>query len=84
MKRHLLIVAATCVALAACNKSATPNATQAAKGTESGIELAAIDKSVSPGDDFNKYANGAWEKTAEIPADKSNVSVFSTGSPLNP
>jgi putative endopeptidase len=77
MKRHLLIVAATCVALAACNKSATPNATQAAKGTESGIELAAIDKSVSPGDDFNKYANGAWEKTAEIPADKSNVSVFS-------
>jgi putative endopeptidase len=77
MKRHLLIVAATCVALAACNKSATPNAPQAAKGTESGIELAAIDKSVSPGDDFNKYANGAWEKTAEIPADKSNVSVFS-------
>jgi putative endopeptidase len=77
MKRHLLIVAATCVALAACNKSAIPNATQAAKGTESGIELAAIDKSVSPGDDFNKYANGAWEKTAEIPADKSNVSVFS-------
>jgi putative endopeptidase len=77
MKRHLLIVAATCVALAACNKSATPNATQAAKGTEAGIELAAIDKSVSPGDDFNKYANGAWEKTAEIPADKSNVSVFS-------
>jgi putative endopeptidase len=77
MKRHLLIVAATCVALAACNKSATPNATQAAKGTESGIELAAIDKSVSPGDDFNKYANGAWEKAAEIPADKSNVSVFS-------
>ena len=36
-----------------------------------------MDTSLKAGDDFDKYANGAWEKSAQIPADKSNVSVFS-------
>ncbi|MDE2430646.1 MAG: hypothetical protein KGM99_18155, partial [Burkholderiales bacterium] len=26
-----------------------------------------MDTSVAPGDDFNRYANGAWEKNAVIP-----------------
>src|SRR3954454_14208630 len=77
MKRHLLIVAASLAALAGCNKTATPTGGQHAQGTQSGIDLAAIDKSVKPGDDFDKYANGAWEKTAQIPPDKSNIGVFS-------
>jgi putative endopeptidase len=42
----------------------------------SGIDLAGIDKSVQPGDDFNAYANGEWLKTAEIPADRSSTGVF--------
>src|SRR3954454_22613717 len=77
MKRHLLIVAASLAALAGCNKTATPTGGQHAQGTQSGIDLAAIDKSVKPGDDFDKYANGTWEKTAQIPPDKSNIGVFS-------
>src|SRR5438270_6735349 len=77
MKRHLLIVAASLAALAGCNKTATTGEAQHAQGTQSGIDLAAIDKSVKPGDDFDKYANGAWEKTAQIPPDKSNIGVFS-------
>ena len=37
-----------------------------------GIDQAGIDRSVKPGDDFFAYTNGAWLKTAEIPADRSN------------
>jgi predicted metalloendopeptidase len=43
-------------------------ATAAAQG---GIDLAGIDRSVVPGDNFFGYANGAWIKNTEIPADRS-------------
>ena len=36
------------------------------------VDLAGIDKSVKPGDDFYQYANGSWIKTAQIPADRSS------------
>jgi len=36
----------------------------------SGIDVAAMDKSVKPGDDFNAYANGGWIKNTAIPNDK--------------
>src|SRR3954453_13217406 len=77
MKRHLLIVAASLAALAGCNKTATTSETQHAQGRQSGIDLAAIDKSVKPGEQFDKYAKGPWENTAQIPPDKSNIGVFS-------
>src|SRR5580698_3855064 len=38
----------------------------------SGIDLAGMDKSVAPGDDFNAYTNGGWIKATPIPADKSS------------
>jgi putative endopeptidase len=44
-----------------------------------GLDLAGIDRSVAPGANFFAYANGAWIKTAEIPADRS---VYSSGSIL--
>jgi putative endopeptidase len=37
-----------------------------------GIDLAGIDHGVAPGDDFFAYANGAWIKKTEIPADKAS------------
>src|SRR5436305_6799264 len=78
MKRHILIIAASIVALAACNRAGNENAAQEqAQGTQSGIDKSLMDTAVNPGDDFDKYANGAWEKTAQIPPDKSNISVFS-------
>src|SRR6185369_7446509 len=78
MKRHILIIAASFVALAACSRNASYHAgTQQAQGTQSGIDKSLMDTSVKPGDDFNEYANGAWQKNTEIPADKSNISVFS-------
>jgi predicted metalloendopeptidase len=36
-----------------------------------GVDLAAMDTAVKPGDDFFAYANGAWAGAAEIPADRS-------------
>ena len=41
------------------------------------LDLAGMDKSVRPGDNFFAYANGAWFKATQIPADRSNVGVFS-------
>ena len=35
-----------------------------------GLDLAGIDRAVKPGDDFFAYANGAWLRATEIPADK--------------
>ncbi|MEO8742249.1 MAG: M13 family metallopeptidase N-terminal domain-containing protein, partial [Lysobacteraceae bacterium] len=40
-----------------------------------GFDLANMDKSIKPGDDFFRYANGAWIDKTEIPADKSAVSL---------
>ena len=35
-----------------------------------GIDLAGIDRSVAPGDDFFAFANGAWYKATAIPEDR--------------
>jgi putative endopeptidase len=40
-----------------------------------GVNLALRDVAVKPGDDFEEHANGAWRKTTEIPADRSNTGV---------
>jgi predicted metalloendopeptidase len=37
-----------------------------------GPDLAGMDAKVAPGDDFFAYANGAWIKATEIPADRSS------------
>jgi putative endopeptidase len=42
----------------------------------SGIDVAGMDKSVTPGDDFNAYANGGWMKATLIPADKASYGIF--------
>ena len=36
------------------------------------LDLAGMDKTVPPGDDFFGYANGTWLRTTEIPADRSS------------
>jgi predicted metalloendopeptidase len=43
------------------------------------IDVAGMDKSVTPGDDFNAYANGGWMKATAIPADKAS---YGTGAIL--
>ena len=41
-----------------------------------GIVVANMDRSVKPGDDFYRYANGDWIKRTEIPPDRSDIGVF--------
>ena len=50
--------------------------TTAAAPAAIGIDVAGMDKSVKPGDDFEEYANGAWRKATEIPADRAGTGTF--------
>ena len=61
-----LLPAAAGLALAAAALAASPPAAQ------HGLDVAGIDRSVAPGDDFFRYANGAWEKATAIPPDRSS------------
>jgi putative endopeptidase len=45
--------------------------------TSHGIVVVNIDRSVRPGDDFFRFANGEWLKRTEIPPDRAAVGVFS-------
>ena len=47
-------------------------------GTGLGIDTAAMDKTVKPGDDFYGYANGTWMRQATIPADEAQLGAFQT------
>jgi len=42
----------------------------------SGIDVAGLDRSVRPQDDFNAFVNGKWLAATEIPADKSSYGAF--------
>ncbi len=81
--RNLPRLGTLALLLASCSPAAAPPPPVAARpggsavvtaaqpGAASGIDVAGIDRSVRPGDDFFKYANGAWIKNTEIPADRS-------------
>ena len=83
VSRPTLLAMAIC-ACVACNRTsapsandtATPPAATAPAAPVIGIDLAGIDKSVQPGDDFDEYANGSWRKTAVIPDDRSSTGIF--------
>ena len=67
MRVHLLIIA--CLGLlAGC---AAPQPT-----LKSGLTLENMDREIRPQDDLYGFANGAWMKRTEIPADKSNYGTF--------
>ena len=40
-----------------------------------GFDATAMDRTVKPGDDFNRYASGSWIDRTQIPADKSITSL---------
>ena len=58
------------------------NAQETAVSSRHGIIAANLDRAVSPGDDFFRYANGGWIKQTEIPADRARIDVFDTLSDL--
>jgi predicted metalloendopeptidase len=63
-----ILLAALAVVATGCKKAPPSDA--------AGIDLAGMDKSAAPGDDFNAYANGGWIKATPIPSDKPSYGVF--------
>ena len=43
---------------------------------EKAVDIANMDQSVKPGDDFNQYANGGWIKNNPVPDDKTQYGSF--------
>jgi putative endopeptidase len=70
-------VPATSAPAAPAAASATTSAARAAIG-DFGLDLAAGNPHVRPGDDFFAYANGSWYDTFSIPADKASFGPFNT------
>lgn len=70
--------AATTGTDAAANAGADHAATEVASATigEWGFDMEGMDRSVNPGDDFFRYANGAWLEATSIPDDRSNYGMF--------
>src|SRR6516162_10730961 len=54
--------------------------TLAANTGDHGLDFSGIDRSIAPGDDFFRYANGNWLARTQIPADRSS---WGTGAELS-
>ena len=66
-----IVVAAACLAAIAVSAQESEKPQYGAWG----VDLAAMDLHVKPGDDFNRYASGAWLARTEIPSDKPMASL---------
>ena len=71
--KKIAIVLAGAAAVTCAAFAATPP--KAAIGPW-GFDLGGMDTSVKPGDDFFEYADGAWFKRTEIPADRTSIGSF--------
>ncbi|PSH05379.1 MAG: peptidase M13 [Acidobacteria bacterium] len=56
--------------------SSAASAQEASAKQTHGIALSHIDRSVNPGDDFYRFANGEWIKKSDIPADRGSIGAF--------
>ena len=74
--------ACTMVSLVGLNGQGAQPSTGLINGTEApsfgtwGFDMAGRDTSVSPGDDFNRFANGLFLDALEIPADRTRYGAF--------
>jgi len=74
MKRYLPLL--RYLAAAAFLSILAAFAQQAPAPETHGIVVANIDRSVEPGNDFYRFANGDWIKRSEIPPDRAGIDVF--------
>jgi predicted metalloendopeptidase len=71
LSRRLFVTSSLVSVAVACSRA--PGSAPAG-APHSGINLAGMDRSVRPGADFYMFANGTWQRTTEIPADRSSIS----------
>jgi putative endopeptidase len=70
------LVLAVFIVLTACSSPpASKGPASASAVNTGGVDLAGMDRSVNPGDDFFGYANGTWVKNTEIPPDRSSYGL---------
>ncbi|WP_346836790.1 M13 family metallopeptidase [Microbulbifer sp. SAOS-129_SWC] len=73
----VLVTSATVLGgLSVCQASVAGTASAMPEKADIGIDISAMDKSVQPGNDFYRYANGNWMKTTKIPDDRSSTGSF--------
>jgi putative endopeptidase len=76
---HSIFIASACVVLtSSLSILQAQSAESAPQPATHGINVANMDRSVTPGDNFYMYANGDWIKRTVIPADRAGIGVFST------
>jgi putative endopeptidase len=69
MNRHTVFAAvASCLISVALAQNLTEPANH-------GIVVANMDRSVKPGDDFYRYANGGWIKRTQLPLDSGSIAI---------
>lgn len=78
---RIVVGGAVLLALAACSRSPEPAPAQPAPPPQAsigswGFDLEGMDRSVRPGDDFYKFANGKWMTANSIPPDLSSWGAF--------
>jgi putative endopeptidase len=71
MKRYLYLIILSVIAFACSTESNKQEATH-----ESGLELANMDSTVRPRDDFFRFVNGNWINRTTIPSDKISWGSF--------
>ncbi|MEI9884879.1 MAG: M13-type metalloendopeptidase [Rhizomicrobium sp.] len=71
--KKLVIALAGAAVLGCAALAAAPHKAEIAPW---GFDLSGMDRSVKPGDDFFEYANGAWFRRTEIPADRASIGSF--------
>jgi len=74
MKRYVTVLAV--LAGAAVIAVADPAPSPKPAIGDWGFDLTGMDRTIKPGDDFFEYANGAWFRRTEIPADRTSIGSF--------
>lgn len=74
MKKRLMVPLCACT-LTVCTAFAQDSTASKPQYGAWGFDLAGVDKAAAPGNDFFRYANGAWIDKTEIPADKAGISL---------
>ncbi|MCL6699580.1 M13 family metallopeptidase [Sphingomonas sp. NSE70-1] len=77
IRNALLVAASAPLALSASANAETAATDGSVRFGSWGVDLASRDSKANPGDDFERFASGAWMDATEIPADKPSNSVGS-------
>src|SRR3569832_2080932 len=71
-----LLLGALVVTLSSSASGASDALGDAAPALRSGFDQAGMDRRIAPGDDFFRFANGAWDERTAIPADQSSTGTI--------